>query len=255
MNRLEKYIIYVTAFLVPVVFSNFFSNFYDIPKTLILTFGVALLLLILAIKTILSGKLTLGLSGFDFPLLLLLVSYLVSAIFRTPNKMEAFFFPGTATILLALILFYFLINSVGVDKKILGKTIFMSGTLVAVFYLLVISGFFAKIPQLPEFIKNSSFSPMGGLFPQALFIAVLIPIGIALVLAEKEVPKKLFYSASLAVTLLALIITVYNILPGKPTSPAIPPYSTSWAVAVDSLKTSPLFWNWARKLSDGIFQV
>ena len=240
MNKLEKYLLYLTIFLVPVAFANLFSNFFDIPKILVLALGVALTLLLVAVRTLLGGKLTVGLSNFDFPLLLLLVAYLFSAFIRTPNKMDAFFFPGTVTIISAGVLLYFLINLVGANKKALGVTLFLSGTLVSVLYLLAAAGILAKIPLLPQFVKEPSFSSIGGLLPQALFLGTLLPLAIALVLAEKEATKKLFYAASLAVTSLALAVTIFNILPGKPDSPALPPYATSWAVAIESLKVSPV---------------
>lgn len=240
MNKLEKYILYITIFLVPVAFANIFSNFFDIPKVLVLALGVALTFLIIAVRALLGGKLTVGLSNFDLPLLLLLAAYLLSAFIRTPNKMDAFFFPGIATVISASVLLYFLVNFVGANRKALGATLFLSGTLVSVLYLLAAAGILAKISPLPQFVKDPSFSPLGGLLPQALFVGILLPVGIALVLAEKEAVKKLFFSASLAVTTLALAVTIFNILPGKPNSPALPPYQTSWVVAIESLKQSPL---------------
>ena len=240
MNKLEKYLLYLTIFLVPLAFADLFSNFFDIPKLLILALGVGLTLLVVAVRTLLGGKLTFGLSSFDFPLLLLLAAYLISAFIRTPNKMDTFFFPGVATVIAASVLLYFLINLVGASKKTLGVTLFLSGTLVSAVYLLAAAGILARIPLLPQFVKDISFSPLGGLLPQALFLGILLPLGTALVLTEKEAAKKLFFSASLAVTALALAVTIFNILPGKPNSPALPPYQTSWVVAIESLKVSPL---------------
>ncbi|MBI2066175.1 tetratricopeptide repeat protein [Candidatus Woesebacteria bacterium] len=240
MNKLEKYLLYLTIFLLPVVFANVFSNFFDLPKIFVLCLGVALTLLIVALRSLIGSRLTLSLGNFDFPLLLLLGAYLISAFVRTPNKMDAFFFPGTATVISAGVFLYFLLNLVGVGKKTAGTILFLSATSVAVFSLLATAGVLAKIPQLPNFVRDASFSPTGALLPQALFLGILLPIGISLVLSEKGATKKLFFAASLAVSLLALALTVFNILPGKPSSPALPPYETSWAVAVESLKGSPL---------------
>lgn len=240
MNKLEKYILYITIFLVPVAFTSLFSNFFDIPKVLILAIGVALTLLLVAVRALLGGKLTIGISNFDFPLLLLLAAYLLSAFIKTPNKMDAFFFPGTASVIAGVVIFYFLLNIKSANKKSAGVALFLSGTLVSVVYLLAVSGLFAKIPQLPAFIKNTSFSTLGGLLPQALFIGILLPIGISLVLTTRESTRKLFFAVAVAVSALALVLTIYNILPGKPQSPALPPFTTSWAVAVEALKQSPL---------------
>lgn len=246
MNKLEKYILYVTIFLVPVVFTSFFANFFDLPKILVLSLGVLVILLVVAVKTFVSGKLTLGLSNFDFPLVLLSAAYLLSSFLRTPNKMEAFFFPGVTTVILGGVLIYFLINLTRADKKTLGATLFISGTLASVLYLLAVAGILAKIPQtlpagrlVPTFVKDAAFTPLGGLLPHALLLGILAPIGISLILSEADFAKKLFWGASLGVSALALAVIIFNILPGKPNSPALPPYQTSWAVAIESLKASP----------------
>lgn len=240
MNKLEKFILYLTLFLVPVAFANLFSNFFDFPKILLLTLGVALTLLVVTLKSLTSGKLVLKISNFDFPLLLLLAAYLISAFAQTPSKMDAFFFPGTATVVSAGVLLYFLLNILSAGKRAVGVGLVLSGTLIAVFYLLAAAGILEKIPSLPDFVKNPSFSPMGGLLPQAIFLATVLPLGLSLALTEKEVAKKLFLTVALAVSSLALALSIFNILPGKPDSPALPPFETSWAVAIESIKQSPL---------------
>lgn len=207
----------------------------------VLVFGVAAVLLLVALKTFLAGKLTFFQGNFDFPLFLLFAVFLISAIFKTPNKMDAFIFPGPATLFMASILLYFLLNAVfSENKKKVSVTLFLSATLASVLSLLAAAGILAKIPQLPVYIKDTTFSPIGGILPQVLFLGVITPVGIALVISEKETVKKLFYAVSLAITILALIITTYSILPGRPTSPALPDLTTSWVVAVEALKQSPI---------------
>ena len=52
--------------------------------------------------------------------------------------------------------------------------------------------------------------------------------------------KKAFYGVSLSLMGLASLITLLNVLPGKTSSPQLPGITTSWSVAVDALKESPL---------------
>ena len=110
IENIEKYSLLAIVFLVPVAFVTIFPNFFDTPKIIIIAFGVIFVLLVKAIKTIASGSLNLSLTAFDFPLLLIAGAYIASAILRTPNKMEAFFLPGNATIIVGLVLLYFLIR-------------------------------------------------------------------------------------------------------------------------------------------------
>lgn len=243
LETIEKYVLYATLFLVPIIVLPTAPNVFEVPKITILSLGVLLVLLLIAIRALISGKLALSSSNFDFPLLLLAASYIISTIIKTPNKMDAFLFPGTATVLIAGILLYILLNQSlsGEGKKKVAIAVFLSGTLAALTSLLSVSGILGKIGFLPAYAKDPAFSVMGGTLPLAIFLCSILPLGISLVLVEKESVKKIFYAVSLAVIGLSLVLTVYKMLPGKPSAPALSDFNTSWAVAVEALKESPLF--------------
>src|SRR6185295_4226798 len=97
----EKYVLYATIFLVPVAFANISPNPYIVVKLVILVTGVSLALLLWCARVLVSGKLEYRKGAFDFPVFLLAVAYLASAILKTPNKMEALLLPGTATAVVA----------------------------------------------------------------------------------------------------------------------------------------------------------
>ena len=240
MNKITQYLLYISVVATPLIFSSSFSNFYDIPKIAVLAFSVSAALLFFALRTLLSGRLKLSVSNFDVPIIILALSYLVSAIIKTPNKMEAFLFPGTTTVILAGTFLFFILGWSGISKKAVAACLFVSATLAGAVSLLAISGILAKIPQLPAFVKDASFSPIGGLLPQAIFLGLVLPLGIALLFSERQPTKKLFYGVSLAVVALSLALSVYNLLPGKPLSPALSGFDTSWAVSTETLKQSPL---------------
>jgi len=243
LETIEKYVLYATLFLVPIIVLPTAPNVFEVPKITILTLGVLLVLALMAIRTLISGRFTLSSSNFDFPLLLLAASYIISAIIRAPNKMDAFLFPGTATVLIAGTVLYLLLNQslAGVEKKGVGIAVFLSGTLAALTSLLSVSGILGRIGFLPAYAKDPAFSIMGGTLPLVIFLCSILPIGISLVLVEKESVKKIFYAVSLTVIGLSLVLTTYKMLPGKPSAPALSDFNTSWAVAVEALKESPFF--------------
>lgn len=239
--KIQRLLVLLTVFLSPIVVLPLFAQPFDIAKLSFLSFGVLGILLLLAIQTLLTGRLKIGTSKFDLPLLVLLLATALSLWLKTPNKMEGLLFPGTATLIIGLVILYFLINSVfGSSKKTLISAVFISGIVVSLVSLLAYTGILAKISQLPDFIRNASFSLVGGRFPEALFLGILIPIGVSLLLSEKESVKKVFWVVSLAILILAFAVSFYNVLPGKPSSPVMSDFQSSWVVSIETLKESPI---------------
>lgn len=242
LKILEKYILYMTVFLVPLTILPIFPNPFGVPKLMVLVFGVGLAILVKALQILVKGSLEILTGSFDFPVILIGVAYALSAILRTPNKMEAFFLPGTAAVILAGVLLYLLVNQLKEsDKKSLRLVVFLSGVVLSLVSLFAASGILAKIPQLPLYIQNSTFNFLGGALPASLFLASLLPLGLGIVLSEKEVVKKVFLTVSVAVVALGLAVSIFNSLPNKPTAPNLADFTTSWVIAVDTLKESPVF--------------
>jgi tetratricopeptide (TPR) repeat protein len=241
VEQLEKYLLWVVIFLFPLLVLPSFANSYDTPKLAVLVGGISLVVLIKAIKTILKGSLEYSRGSFDLPVLVLALAYLLSALFKTPNKMDAFFLPGTASLVIGGSLLYFLINSLGASAKRLTATAFyFSGVVIALVGLLAFSGISAQIPFFPAFMKDSTFTLLGGQFPAALFLGTTFLVGLGLTLSEKDFARKAFSWVSLVILGLGLAISVFNSLPGKATSPTLPPFTQTWAVGVEAIKESPL---------------
>lgn len=242
LKRLETYILYAVVFLLPIAVLGISPNPFEPIKLTILSFGVALVLLIRAIRVISSRKLEFSVGTFDFPIALLAVSYIVSTILRTPNKMEALLLPGTATALVSGALLYFLLNQLDDKaKKTAGMLLFFSGVVFSAVVLLAFAKVFASIPQLPAYMRTANFNPAAGYLPAAIFLIATLPLGIMLLLSIKVASQRAFLGVANAVIILALVVSIFNMLPGKPNSPRFPSLSVSWAVAIDSLKESPVF--------------
>lgn len=241
LETAEKIVLSLTLFLLPLAYFPAFPNPYESPKLLLLVIGVSLALLLRSIKILLSSEAHWIRGSFDIPILVIALSYLLSAIFKTPNKMEAFVLPGTATWVLGGAILYFLINQFeSHEKKYFELVLFVSGLTLSILYLLSVSKIIAMIPQLPVYAKDSLFSPIGGVLALAILLATLLPLGIGLVLKEKLAAKKALLVVSLAIVILSLLISISNMLPGKAANPQLPSWQSSWAIALESIKESPV---------------
>ena len=241
LKNLEKYLTIVTVSFTFIAVIPISPNPFVVSKLAILLAGFSLVILIKLIRTIYEGKLEFTFGTYDLPVLVIALSYILSMILRTPNKMEALLLPGTTTIAVLSVITYFLVNQLSKkDKDIFTFFLLMSGAIYSVIALFAVSGIFAKIPQLPLFIKQSTFTPEGGYLPSAIILATLIIIGVGLSIAEKNKKRKLVLSGLTALVLAGLLISAFYILPGKQTAPRFPSLGISWSIAVDTLKDSPL---------------
>ncbi len=240
LDALEKYLLYILVFLLPIFVLPVFPNSFDTPKIFLLAFGAGLILLVKAIKTIIKGSLEFTSGTFDIPVLLLMISFGIAAIVKTPNKMDAFLSPGTATLVLGGGLLYFLINGVlSKEKETLKKLLVISGAFGALMGLFAFLGAFKGIAALPAYVRDVTFSPFGGALPATIFLGVVMVLGITIILSEKDVVKKFLFGVFTALTILGFAVSVYSILPGKTNAPKLPAFGPSWSVAVEVLKESP----------------
>ena len=238
----EKYILLTLVLLFALfVFPKFPSPF-TIPKEIFGAITVFLVLILWSVRSIIKKESVFFSGKFDLGVFLLTFSYVLSGIIKTPNKMEVFFFPGTVTFVVISALAYFLINQF--DKKTKGlilTALFGSGILLSISTLFTQLGLFAKIPQLPEFMKLPSFNPTGGLLPAALFLSTTLALGISFVIKEKDLVKRIFFAVASVVLVFGLTVLFINLLPGKPQSVVFPSIQTSWEITIEALKKSPVW--------------
>jgi tetratricopeptide (TPR) repeat protein len=238
LDKIEAYILYTTIFLFPIATIPLSPNLFVVSKLSVLTLGILSILAIKAIRIIYEGKLKIRVGKYDLPVAVIAIAYLASSILRTPNKMEAFLLPGNATIIISSGLLYFLINQT--KKKHVALTLFLSAVVFSVISLLAYSGVLAKIPQLPPSMRSQFFTPEGGYLPSAIFLASLLPLGVSLIISEKDIAKRILFGVSTIVTLAAIAISIFNLLPGKQFAIRFPSFSNDWSIAVDALKESPI---------------
>ena len=232
INTVERYLMYAVVGLLALFVIPQLPSSFVFPREMLLTLSVALLLILFSAKLILKGSLTFFSGRFDFPVLLIALAYLLSAIFITPNKMEAFFLPGTATFVIASALFYFLLNQLNKqDKEKVAYSLFASAVVFSLLLIFSTLGLPAKI----------FFNTLGGAIPALIFLAVIIPLSAGLLLKQRGLAKKLFLGAASIIVVLGLLVSIKDLLPVKGNNNlAFLDVNTSWQIAVETLKTSPL---------------
>ncbi len=172
------------------LFTNLFSEMYDTPKFLVLLGTTAVLLLFLAIRFTVAGKVALVRTPLDIPLLLLLAVAVVSTILSASPYVallgDQLRVHGSLISLVALILFYFvLINNLKNAKEtkwLLMVTVIASQVLAAV-TLLAYMGI-KLLP--PPWIQGVNFTPTGSSFTTTAVLALLLPFIVIQILSTKK---------------------------------------------------------------------
>lgn len=237
----EKYLIYFVVFFLALFVLPLLPGSFVLPREILLTFSVILLLVLWSVKLVLKGSMSFSGGKFDFPVFLISLSYLLSAIFISPNKMDAFWFPGTATFVVASAFLYFFINQLKKEEKgNVAISLFFSAVVFSLLVLFSTLGIFSKIPQLPAFLKVNMFNTLGGAIPGIIFLASVLPLALNLILKNKDIAKRLFYSVSSIIVAFGLLISVKNSIPAAGGNTGLLGYNTSWQILVDSLKFNPV---------------
>jgi len=110
LKESEKYILLACAVLFAVFVLPKFPTSYAVPKEILGAVAISLILILWSVRSIIKGEFTFSIGKFDLGVLLIALAYILSAVVKTPNKMEAFFYPGTVTFVIISCLFYFLVN-------------------------------------------------------------------------------------------------------------------------------------------------
>ncbi len=242
LHKIENIIIYALAVLIPIFVLPIFPNAFVVPKILLLVVGLCLLFVIKALQILYykEAQFTLGL--FDFSVLLLAVSYGASTIWRSPNKMEALLFPGTATIVVAGALLYFFVNNMQESsKKTLKSFLVLGGVVASIVSMFATAGILNSLKILPEGASGQAFSLTSSTVAALVYFVALMPIAIGETVSQKDMARKAFFGICSVLLVFGVIISALDVFSSKDAANSLPGFQSSWVVAVDSLKERPLF--------------
>ncbi len=172
-------IIVLTAALIPLLFTSFTTEFFEIPKIAFLAISTMILALLWSFSWVLKGKVIITRTPLDIPLLLLALTVLISTATSDTKYVSIFGnFPrvhGSAIAWITYILLYFVavsnIKSL-IQARIIVFTLIASSVLNSVVALLSYSG--AYLPL--GFAKNMIFNPAGAAFSAVALCLMLLPI-------------------------------------------------------------------------------
>lgn len=230
LKFLNRYVFYAIVFLFPLFFLPIFPNYFETGKLLFLTSGLLLLAIIKIIGTLTENSFKLSTSKIDIFVVAFSVTYLVSGLIASPNKLASFFVPGTATFIILSCLFYFFTTQLQQNER---KDVEM---------VLVVSTLIAAIVQIFSFsgVIQKNFSTFGNLLASITYYMAVLPIAFHSIFKSEKLWKKMLFGAGSFIVLVGIFISVYLVLPGKDTSIILPKLSTSWSIAIDSLRVVPL---------------
>ncbi len=201
LKNLPSYIIYLVIVLFPVSVFGSFVDGLGIPKLILLIGGVILCVFVIAVKALLSGKLE----------------------FKTGNFDKVVFLANQ------------LANKVGLQIALS-----LSGALLSLVLILSFLGVLNKLTFVPSFAKLAFFNPAGDYLTSSIFLICLIPIAASLLIKEKIVSQKVFLAFTFFIVLVGVGISVFTLVLNKSTFPVLPPFDTSWSVAIETVKQSPV---------------
>lgn len=242
IDTIKKYCLYILIVIYPIFVLSYASTSYVVPKEIILGILGGLAIIFWIVESIVKKSLNIKIGRFDLPVLLIAVAFLICAFFQTPNKMEAFLYPGTVTFIIGGVVIYFLVNQLDIKaKEAVSFSIMISAVLLSIFRLFAQVGALSKIPQLPAFVKDASFNPMGGNLPSIVYLIGSLAIAGLFIFKYKDPIYKLFSGVCASLIILGLIVLVKGALPEGPQSVSLPDFNTSWQVAIETIKESPFF--------------
>ncbi|MBI3486127.1 O-antigen ligase family protein [Candidatus Daviesbacteria bacterium] len=206
------------TFLIPIFFVNLTTEFYEMPKLILLVIFVAILLLLWSLKWVIAGKVAFTKTPLDLPLILLAIVFIVSTLFSTSQPVSIFgAFPrvsNSTVAWLSYICLYFVIVS-NLKTKLQIITIYSILNVSALFisFLTILSylGIFLPVDAL-NFIKFVNFSPTGSSFATSGLLILLLPLPlISLVQKNKNMSQILALALATLYLITIILIGSYQI--------------------------------------------
>ena len=241
-TSLLRYLLPITALLLPLFFLPFTTDFFVTNKNLLLLIAGSLSLLIWSIRNITRRRILISLTPATIALLLLAVVYPLSAVLQSGNSYMSLM--GRSAIVVALTALYIGVTSSQKNRAVIDLTfgaLILSGVIASLFSLYSYLGL-SLIPNAPAWLANKNFNPVGGPVPFLTYILPLIPVSLYLAFKTTrwQIRTVLFLSTALFTG--ASISQISLIMPGSGNTIFLLPPTAGWSIALD------IFKNWRTAL-------
>lgn len=202
INSAIYLVILAVGVITPLLFLNFTTEFFEMPKMIFLVSSVLLLVFLWSLSWVISGRVLITRTPLDLALLLFLIVLLASTFFSQTRYIAILGnFPrlhGSAVSWVSYILLFFIVAS-NIKSYIQVKFVYfgllISGILVSLVSLM--SYFGAYLPL--NFARAMSFTPTGSSFSTASFLVLLLPVLLISIINTKKL-----ISNTIAIPLTAL---------------------------------------------------
>lgn len=241
LKQVENVVLFGLLVLFPVFLLPSVQNPVVTAKIALLSVGIVSIIILKAIRNLSSKSkgLVFATSSLDLPILLLTFAYIVSGYLVSPNRLEAFWLPGSASFIIAGAILYFVLRQLPEKSRVLVRLSLVAGGAILAFYsVLQVSGILKSIQSLPAYFQNEAFSPSGSVFVSVIIFIVLAPIVADIILHSDKYLYKVLGGIAGGLFVLAFIISLSGAIKSW-NETQLPTLSTSWIVATESLKLRP----------------
>jgi tetratricopeptide (TPR) repeat protein len=239
----NEIVVYSLAVVVPLLFLPFIENTFDSAKHLWIVGAFIVTAITWSIHLFKTKEFAIKGHTFLVPQLLFILSIGLSSVFSPLRLSEDFSSTLGAFFILTIwgILATTLIRKI--NTSVFLETVLAIGIVLALVSILQVLGIgptliLNKIFGL-QFPEKFQFSPTGS---PLIALTFMIPVFIGVVvdiISTRKWNEKVFEMVGSLILLVAIIMHLFLMFPGKPDSPVILPFSANWVIAVENLKT----WN------------
>lgn len=191
LSLIFKFGVLALAFLTPIFFWSYTTEFYETPKFTLLMLAVSLFTLLWVVKWVVSGRIFLTVSKLDIPFLLLLIAFIISMFFAASRPVAIFgnlprIHGGLASYALYIVFYFVLaanLKKLATAKEVI-YALLGSAVILTVMSLLSYAG--VNILSLP-WTAGSNFTPTGSSFSTAALLILLLPFPVSAILYGSKV--------------------------------------------------------------------
>lgn len=158
----------------PLVFTNITTDVFVLPKQILLIFSGIVLLLLYGARTFFAQNLRIKRTPFDFPILIFATAVIFSVVFSIA-KFDSLY--NLVPLLFAVVSYFAITYNVRDQKSltVLIGSLLLGGGLVS---LISLFSFFKVYVFSFDFSKFQTFSTLGSSLDQAIYLALLLPLGV-----------------------------------------------------------------------------
>lgn len=244
VKNLEKAITYGVAGLtaiLPVFFLPITTEFYDFNKNMLMMAAALILAVLWTVKMVVQGEVSFRHTRFDWPVLAIALSVLLTTFLISPNRWEVLWSANAAGTIIALTILYFVItNNVTLPSFV--WLVLPAGVLAlgAIYQFVGLGEAMVGQESAWAWLRSKAWTPAGSLLALAMFLgSVLIVLGRELYQKVKkngQQQDRLVVAGGLALVIIALglLVTGYQLV--TTFRPLLLPYRSSWIIALEVLK-------------------